>query len=79
MISGSQESQESEVFHLRAHQVTEGKTVNSIFFFFFCIIVVMFKISAALPSSLSFSYEKVKRSYSSWLLPKLINAGYPNV
>lgn len=32
----------------------------------------MFKISAALPSSLSFSYEKVKRSDSRWLLPKLL-------
>lgn len=33
----------------------------------------MFKISAALPSSLSFSYEKVERSYSSELLPKFVN------
>lgn len=37
-------------------------------------MVVMFKISAALPSS--FTYEKVKSSYNSWLLPKLINVGH---
>lgn len=38
-------------------------------------MVVMFKLSAALPSSLSSSYEKVKSSYNSWLLPKFINVG----
>lgn len=76
LVAKSQKYHKFSIWEIKS---LRGKQLTAFFSFFFCIIVVMFKISAELPSSLSFSYEKVKRSYSRWLLPKLLNAGCTRV